>query len=60
MTKKNNEAAVTKLKSGHLMGILWRFGIKFAACWPRKEGACLIEGHLHANLLGGGGMQLAA
>ena len=41
------------LKSGRLTGILWRFGIKFAARWPRKEGARLIEGHLHANSFGG-------
>ena len=46
-------AAATKLKSGRLTGILWQFGIKFAARWPRKEGARLIEGHLHANLFGG-------
>ena len=52
-------AAATKLKSGRLTGISWRFGIKFAARWPRSEGARLIEGHLHANLFGGD-MQLAA
>ena len=33
--KENNKAATTKLKSGRLTGILWRFGIKFAARWPR-------------------------
>ena len=27
--------AAAKLKSGRLTGILWRFGIKFAARWPR-------------------------
>ena len=48
MTKKNNQAAAAKLKSCCLTVILWRFGIKFAACWPRKEGARLIEGHFNS------------